>query len=82
MIVLVLLLAVLIVAGLPIAFSFGLAAIAGLWAEDLSLLSTVSRMFGGMDSFVLLAAPFYIVVGDLMVRARLSEPAFRPWAAV
>lgn len=73
MILLALLLAILVVAGLPIAFAFGLAAIAGLWIEDLALLSSVNRMFAGMDSFVLLAAPFYIVVGDIMVRARLSD---------
>lgn len=73
MIVLAVVLAVLIVAGLPIAFAFGLSALAGLIVEDLSLLNVVTRMFAGLDTFVLLAAPFYIVVGEIMVRARLSD---------
>lgn len=73
MIPLFIVLAVLILGGLPIAFSFGLAAIVGLWVENLSFLTVASRMFAGLDTFVLLAAPFYIVVGDLMVRARLSD---------
>lgn len=73
MILLFVALAVLILGGLPIAFSFGLAAMAGLWMENLSFLNVATRMFSGLDTFVLLAAPFYIVVGDLMVRARLSD---------
>ncbi|MEQ9039427.1 MAG: TRAP transporter large permease [Silicimonas sp.] len=68
-----LVLAILILGGLPIAFAFGLAALAGLWMEDLAFLTVASRMFAGLDTFVLLAAPFYIVVGELMVRARLSD---------
>ncbi|MFT5439292.1 MAG: TRAP-type mannitol/chloroaromatic compound transport system permease large subunit, partial [Alphaproteobacteria bacterium] len=73
MILLFVVLAILILGGLPIAFAFGLAAVTGLWVEDLALLNVASRMFAGLDTFVLLAAPFYIVVGDLMVRARLSD---------
>lgn len=73
MILLFAVLAILILGGLPIASSFGLAAMTGLWIEDLSFLSVASRMFAGLDTFVLLAAPFYIVVGDLMVRGRLSD---------
>lgn len=68
-----LVLAVLILGGLPIAFAFGLAAVIGLWVENLSFLNVATRMFAGLDTFVLLAAPFYIVVGELMVRARLSD---------
>ena len=48
-------LSILLLGGLPIAFSFGLAAIVGL------------------DSFVLLAAPFYIVAGELMNRGGISD---------
>ena len=51
-------LAVLLLGGLPIAFSFGLAALVGLWFEQLPFLNLASKMFAGLDSFVLLAAPF------------------------
>ena len=66
-------LAILLLGGLPIAFSFGLAAIVGLWFEQLPFLNLVSRMFAGLDSFVLLAAPFYIVAGELMNRGGISD---------
>ena len=66
-------LAILLLGGLPIAFSFGLAAIVGLWFEQLPFLNIVSKMFAGLDSFVLLAAPFYIVAGELMNRGGISD---------
>lgn len=66
-------LVILLLGGLPIAFSFGLAAIVGLWFEQLPFLNIVSRMFAGLDSFVLLAAPFYIVAGELMNRGGISD---------
>jgi TRAP-type transport system large permease protein len=66
-------LVILLLGGLPIAFSFGLAAVVGLWFEQLPFLSIVSRMFAGLDSFVLLAAPFYIVAGELMNRGGISD---------
>jgi tripartite ATP-independent transporter DctM subunit len=70
-------LAILLLGGLPIAFSFGLAAIVGLWYEQLPFLNVVSRMFAGLDSFVLLAAPFYIVAGELMNRGGISDRLIR-----
>jgi len=70
-------LAILLLGGLPIAFSFGLAAVIGLWFEGLPFLNLASRMFAGLDSFVLLAAPFYIVCGELMNRGGISERLIR-----
>lgn len=66
-------LAVLLIGGLPIAFAFGLAAAIGLWLEQLPMLNLAAKMFAGLDSFVLLAAPFYIVAGELMTRGGISE---------
>jgi len=65
--------AVLLVAGLPIAFSFGLAAIIALWWDGQMLLNVPAKMFNGLDSFVLMAAPFYIVAGELMNRGGITE---------
>ncbi len=73
MIALALALAVLILGGVPIAFAFGLSAIVGIHVEGLNLMNVASRMFAGLDTFVLLAAPFYIIVGELMVRCGLSD---------
>lgn len=70
-------LAILLLGGLPIAFAFGLAAIVGLYVEQLAMLSIVAKMFAGLDSFVLLAAPFYIVAGELMNRGGISDRLIR-----
>ncbi len=67
------LLTVLLVAGMPVAFAFGLASAIALYLDGFSLLNVASRMFAGLDSFVLLAAPFYILAGEIMNRGGISE---------
>jgi TRAP-type transport system large permease protein len=66
-------LAVLLLSGLPISVAFGLAAAIALVWDDQSLLNVASKMFAGLDSFVLMAAPFYIVAGELMNRGGITE---------
>jgi tripartite ATP-independent transporter DctM subunit len=68
---------VLLIAGLPIAWAFGLAAIVALIHEQLGLLNVASKLFNGVNSFVLLAAPFYIVAGELMNRGGISDRLIR-----
>jgi len=63
----------LLVVGMPVAFAFGLASVAALLLDGSSLLVVASRMFAGLDSFVLLAAPFYILAGEIMNRGGISE---------
>lgn len=65
-------LVLLLLSGLPIAFAFGLSAAVALWHEELPMLNMAAKMFAGLDSFVLLAAPFYIVAGELMSRGGIS----------
>lgn len=66
-------LVVLLVAGLPISYSFALAGSFALWYSGEQQLSVISRMFSGLDSFVLMAAPFYVFAGELMNRGGISE---------
>ena len=63
----------LLVVGMPVAFAFGLASVVALLLDNSSLLNVASRMFAGLDSFVLLAAPFYILAGEIMNRGGISE---------
>jgi tripartite ATP-independent transporter DctM subunit len=77
MIVIAVALVALLLLGLPIAFSFGLAAVAALWMDGQPQLNVVTKMFAGLDSFVLLAAPFYIVAGELMNRGGISDRLIR-----
>ncbi len=56
-----------LVIGVPIAFAVGIAALAGYLAFDPALLILVpQRMYSGVDSFQLMAVPFFILAGDLM----------------
>ena len=75
-------LTLLLLSGLPIAFAFGLGAAIALWYEQLPMLNMAAKMFAGLDSFVLLAAPFYLVAGELMSRGGISDRLIRFSAVV
>jgi tripartite ATP-independent transporter DctM subunit len=55
-----------IVLGAPIAFSLGLSSIVYLYMSDIPLNIIPQRMFSGIDSFVLLCVPGFILAGNLM----------------
>jgi tripartite ATP-independent transporter DctM subunit len=58
--------------GVPVAFALGLVGMVALAMSErmpMSVLPTV--IFGGMDSFPLLAIPFFIMAGDLLSRSLL-----------
>lgn len=65
--------ALLLFLGVPIAFVMGVAGSAGLWDLGLRSMLIPQRMFNGVDSFILLAAPFYILAGELMGRAGITQ---------
>ncbi len=66
-------LALLIIAA-PVSVAMGLAAaIAILWAGKAPINTVVTQMVSGMDSFPLMAIPFFILAGELMERAGISE---------
>lgn len=74
--VLALVFAFLLFAGVPIAFAIGAAALAGLVVSlDPTAASTVvaQRMATGLDSFALLAIPFFILSGQLMNRGGIAR---------
>lgn len=52
--------------GIPIAFSLGIAALSFLAFSGIPLDLIPTRMFTGLDSFPLMAVPFFILCGDLM----------------
>lgn len=58
-----------ILLGVPVAFCLGLAAIAFIVATGAMPFNVLpTLMFGGIDSFPLMAIPFFIMAGDLMSR--------------
>jgi C4-dicarboxylate transporter DctM subunit len=65
---------VLVVIGIPIAFSFGISALLYLMLEmpnNLTIL--VSQSFSALDSFVLLAIPLFVFAGDVMKSGGISR---------
>jgi tripartite ATP-independent transporter DctM subunit len=64
--------------GLPIAITMGLAGLLALVAEgNLSLLSVPQRFFNGINSFALLAIPFFILAADLMTACGITTSILR-----
>jgi tripartite ATP-independent transporter DctM subunit len=52
--------------GVPVAYSLGIAAIAGAIASDIPLEAVMLKVAGGMSSFSLLAIPMFILAGAIM----------------
>jgi len=52
--------------GLPIAFSLGFTSLTVAVFRDYNLLQWTQRFFSGLDSFTLLAVPFFILAGNMM----------------
>jgi tripartite ATP-independent transporter DctM subunit len=62
------------VIGIPIAFGLGLGAVASIivWGQ-VSLWLLPQRMFTGVDSFVFMAIPFFILAGELMTTSGILD---------
>lgn len=64
----------LLLINMPIAFALGIAAATTLLVDDtLPINSIVTRAFVGVDSFTLLAIPFFIIAGELMNACGITE---------
>ncbi|MBP1691573.1 MAG: dicarboxylate transporter, DctM subunit, partial [Bacteroidetes bacterium] len=67
----------LIIVGLPIAFAIGIASLAFvLMTSPTDLIMAPLRMFSGVNSFTLLALPFFILAAEIMIRAGVSTRLF------
>jgi C4-dicarboxylate transporter DctM subunit len=64
----------LLVLGVPVAFSIGLSSLIVILIEpSLSVRLVATKAFGGMDSFPLMAIPFFILAGEIMARSGLTQ---------
>jgi tripartite ATP-independent transporter DctM subunit len=59
-------------AGVPVSFALGLAAVAGFWWEGLPLAVAFMQMTSGMNVFSLLAIPFFIFAGEIMLHGGIA----------
>jgi tripartite ATP-independent transporter DctM subunit len=70
--------AVLIVLEVPVAFAMGLASIATIaFTQPIPLSIVVQRMGTGLDSFVLIAIPLFVLAGHLLNRAGIADRIFQ-----
>ncbi len=73
--------AVSVVIGIPVAFALGVAAVAAFAYEGLPLLIAFQRILSGISVFSLLAIPFFIFAGELMLHGGIAQRLVRLAAA-
>ncbi len=59
--------------GIPVAFSLGLASLVYILLSDIPLIIIPQKMYAGLDSFVLLSIPGFILAGNLMNASGITE---------
>ena len=59
--------------GFPVAICLGITSLVALWLGDVSLVLLAQRMFTGIDSFPLMAVPFFVLAGELMNRGGTTK---------
>ena len=59
--------------GLPIAFAMGVAALAALLVSGVDLSMVPQRMMHAVNSFPLMSIPFFMLAGELMIKAGIVE---------
>lgn len=65
----------LLVLGVPVAFALGIVGLATVLLFDVTSLTQMAHsQFANLDSFVLLAIPFFILAGNVMVEGRMATP--------
>ena len=62
-----------ILAGLPLFVSMGLAALAFLWLGGMPFTVLPQKMAGSMNSFPIVAAPLFILMGNILGAARITD---------
>nr|WP_255704257.1 TRAP transporter large permease [Erythrobacter sp. SN021] len=70
---LLVLLAILLAIGVPVAFALGAASLATFVLLDIPVVVSFQRMAGSMNVFTLMAIPFFVFAGDLMARTGIAE---------
>jgi tripartite ATP-independent transporter DctM subunit len=59
--------------GLPIAFAMGVAALGALWYSGVDFSMAPQRMMYAVNSFPLMSIPFFMLAGELMIKAGIVE---------
>lgn len=70
-----------LIVGVPVAFAVGIASVAAFLYEGLPLFVAFQRMLSGVSVFSLLAIPFFIFAGELMLHGGIATRLVRLAAA-
>jgi tripartite ATP-independent transporter DctM subunit len=62
-----------VVSGVPVAFVLGIAALSGFWYEGINPAVAFQQMASGMSIFALLAIPFFVFAGELMLHGGIAR---------
>ena len=62
----------LLLIGVPIAFVLGMGGALGVWLAGIPQRVIITRFFAGVDSFIFLAVPFYILAAEIMNRSGIT----------
>lgn len=69
--------------GMPIAFVLGMVSLLGIcFLGNIPVVTVAQKMFTGLDSFVLLAVPLFILAANLMNRGKISEQLIKVSLAI
>lgn len=64
---------VLLILGVPIALSLVASATLALWVSDVNLIVVAQKLFTAMDSYSLMAIPFFMIAGGLLADGGVSK---------
>lgn len=76
LVIIIFVLAVFLVAGVPISYAIGISALAAILqmvSLDVSVLTAAQRTFVGMSKFSLTAIPFFVLAGNLMNQGGIAK---------
>lgn len=59
--------------GMPLAFALGFASLAALWAGGIDFNMIPQRMMHSVNSFPLMSIPFFMLAGELMIKAGIMD---------
>jgi tripartite ATP-independent transporter DctM subunit len=70
--ILVVVFAICVIIGLPVAFALGVASVAAFFYEGLPMMIAFQRIISGISIFSLMAIPFFIFAGELMFHGGIA----------
>src|SRR5680860_1842134 len=62
-----------LILGIPVAFSLGIATLFAISLTDIPIIIVFQRMFAGINSFVLICIPFFILMGNIMEKGGIAR---------